>query len=226
MTGKANKPESSSPEKKENTDYDSKFNDINNRFASTDKRIDDLKWSLTGWMTFFGIIFGVSALIFNNNFNAEKEGLRQLSKEMRDELNGKSYNASLEFQSFNKHKLSGQEVTGRIEEASPGKYLLEFSIILKNTGESSTGPITIKVYTDSSLQLYDISTDEEKYAYEAFHHDNLHPDRLPALASFEANLYMGVRKKPTKGKYQVLVKGYCDNSKAITKDEFNLIINN
>ena len=52
---------------------DLKFTDISNRLQGTDKRIDDIKWFLGGITTVFGIVFSVLVLIFNSNFNSEKE---------------------------------------------------------------------------------------------------------------------------------------------------------
>ena len=67
-------------------DVKSRFDEAVRRHASLEKRIDDVKWYVTGVATVFIVVFGLVSLIMNWRFDDEKTTLRQFQAEIKQAI--------------------------------------------------------------------------------------------------------------------------------------------
>ena len=67
-------------------DVKSRFDEVERRYASLEKRIDDVKWYVTGVATVFIIVFGLVSIIMNWRFEDEKTTLRQFQAEIKEDF--------------------------------------------------------------------------------------------------------------------------------------------
>jgi hypothetical protein len=197
--------------------------EIDRRFAASEKRFDDLKWYLGGMAAFFTIWFGVLTLVLSWNNNSERESLRQFQQNLREDLGKSEATPQVELLGDDGQQLTGQDVVAafKIENMQPH---IVISHVLKNAGSGPTGPMTVKIYTSGQLELERRSTDEPRYQYEVVISD-LDPSELPGGLS--SGWYHSIRlpqeELPPPGKYPSLVKIYYGKGK-MTQAQFNLIV--
>lgn len=191
-------------------DVKTKFEDLDKRLTSSDKRFDDMKWYFGGVTTLFTIGFSVLTLILSWNYSNEKASLRDFEKEMKVELGKVEARPDLQLLGIDRQPLEGQELKAEFNEKENGDMFLVINHFLRNIGEGLSGPLYVKVYSKDPLILDSRSTDEPKFKYEAtITPKDLSPNEIPGRYSSEwfHNLYLP-QKKPPKGKYDVLIKVY------------------
>ncbi|MEI7660982.1 MAG: hypothetical protein WCK34_02230 [Bacteroidota bacterium] len=202
---------------------DLKFTDLGNRLQGTDKRIDDIKWFLGGITTVFGIVFSVLALIFNSNFNSEKESLREFRNDMKAELGKTIQPPLIELFTPDGKPLNGCSMPADFEKDSAKSVRVTLHFILKNSGSSPSLKINIKCYTTELIPLSNISTDEPNYRYESYiDTQHLNPGELPAHYSSEYYVWTYSGNVLPSGKYPVLLKIYYGVDR-VAQAEFNIV---
>lgn len=129
--------------------------------------------------------------------------------------------------------LNGQVIQGTMFKGSNNNQV-NFSIILKNTGNGRSDPLFVKIYTREPLKLGSNrgkSSDEPNYDYEnvtdstAKGQGEMHPSILPAGASTYYDMsaeYNGTMEKGTK--YPILLKVYSGTQKPHVSN-FELVFN-
>jgi hypothetical protein len=191
-----------------------RFEDLDKRLASTEKRIDDLKWFIGGITGLFTIVFGVVAVLGNLNFNNEKTELHRTATELKNDvkaaLGASTARPQVDLLAPNRMPLDNQEIPAAFSRSSDGTLDLAIALFLRNSGDSTSGPMYIKIYTPDGLEFAGTSTDEPTFKYEFGHFpENLHPSEIPGGGySFETTLWMRLKKKeqPAPGKYRTLAK--------------------
>jgi hypothetical protein len=207
---------------------DKKIDDQGKRFDDQGKRVDDIKWAIDRISAVFGAIFTLLVLVAGVNYVADRNRLREAEKQINDRLNKTDDNKIELFTSDGKKYLAGQEVLSPIvkfpqtnkpdtpPDSINGFPHLTFSFVAKNTGNDSSGPIFIKIYTAEGLQLDHPSSDESNFKYEAYlPPDTLDPNTIPAQMSIANDLRVWLRNpsevKP--GKYPALIRLYYGKAK-------------
>lgn len=215
------------------TETEYRFQDINNRFISQDKRIDDIKGNLTLIITVLSIVFGIFGVIFTYNYNASKKEAKDDMKDYKEELTktitGKAGLPDIRISMYGKDHINGEKLPTEIymerEDAGRLDTMMRFHLIVYNAGKASTGLITIKCYSNDPLDFYNVSTDEPKFKYEFYHlPTQLRPNNIPAQFTMEMILTMQIHHIPPPGEYDFLIKTYCENGGLMSKDAFQLKI--
>src|SRR5277367_6008176 len=151
-------------------DVDRKMGTLDKKIDDQGKRFDDVKWFVGGT----SIIFSALVLIAGWNYNSEREGLRDFQKEVREQVS-KTDDSKLDLYGVNGVELAGQEVAATVVVAPPNDKssdqpnpYIDFSFVIRNTGDNTSGPMYFKMYTREDLQLTEKSSDETAYKYEAY----------------------------------------------------------
>jgi hypothetical protein len=208
-----------------------RFEDLDKRLASTEKRIDDLKWFIGGITGLFTIVFGIVAVLGNLNFNNEKTELHRTTTELKNEvkaaLGAGTGRPAIDLLAPNRMPLENQEIPATFSRSSDGNLNLEIALFVRNSGDAMSGPMYIKIYTSDGLEFAGISTDEPTFKYEFAHFpENLHPAEIPGGGySFETNLGMRLKQKeqPPPGKYRTLAKIFYGKGQS-TKAPFLIVV--
>jgi|HubBroStandDraft_4_1064222.scaffolds.fasta_scaffold31283_2 hypothetical protein len=181
----------------------------------TEKRFDDVKWYFGGAATLFTIGFSVLTLVLSWNVNSEKEGLRNFQTDIRADLGKSEVPPRLEVWAPDGTSLAGREVEAKASKENNSSLRLYMSTILKNAGGTTTGPLSVKLYTNDPIHLSDSTTDEPKYKYEAYLYKNFEPVELPGGASCTFYWYFDLSgdTPPGPGKYASLMKFYYGKGK-------------
>jgi hypothetical protein len=202
---------------------DKKIDDQGKRFDDQGKRVDDIKWAIDRISAIFAAIFTLLVLVAGINYVTDRNRLESAEKEITDRLNktddskielftsdGKKYLRAplVKFPQTNKPNTSADPVNGVPH--------LTFSFVSKNTGNDSSGPIFIKIYTADGLQLDHPSSDKSNFKCEAYlPPDTIDPNTIPAQMSIANDLRVWLPDpsdvKP--GKYPALIKLYYGKAK-------------
>jgi len=200
-----------------------KISALDSKFLHTETRLNDLRNWTIGIFAAGATIFGVLAIVFTWNVNAEKQELRvfrdRISEEVNKELGKVSEKPKMEMLTQNREPLAGKTILGKValrdiknDDGTLTKFFqLEFSFIVQNIGDARTGPIYTKVYSVSPIVLSGDASDEPDYEYETHISPELNdPSEFPAgVSTFwltTVELYQD--SKPKVGEYPCLVKIY------------------
>jgi hypothetical protein len=192
-------------------DVKARFEDTEKRLLASDKRFDDMKWYFGGVTTLFTVGFSVLTLILSWNYSNEKASLREFQNDMKVELGKIDAPPEIQLLGIDGQPLAGQELPAQFKQEESGELLLVINHFLRNSGAGLSGPMYVKVYASDPVVLHSRSTDESKFKYEAtIIPSNLSPSEIPGQYSTEwfHNVYLPEKKRPPKGKYDVMVKVY------------------
>ena len=217
-----------------------RIEDLDRRIVTTDKRIDeqskrfdDVKLFIGGTSTLFTAIFGVVVLVFGLNYANERQSLRDFQKKIEDQVT-KGEDTKLEVLAIDGTSLSGYVIEAKIENyplsakpnAAPdpaGAPHMTFSFLLRNAGDSSSGPIYIKIYTGGGLKLSQKSSDESSYVYEDYlTPDYLDPNSIPGKMTITHNLriFLPEGTETKAGRYPGSLKVYYGRGKVVSAQMF------
>jgi hypothetical protein len=206
-------------------DVKSRFDEVERRHASLEKRIDDVKWYVTGVATVFGVIFGLVSLVMNWRFEDEKTTLRQFQTQIREDIGKGEPPPRLELLALNRALLSGQDI--KVDVVPGDKFArINFSHFISNKGDGATGPLWVKLYTNDPLRMSNASVDEAKFKYDGFiSPGGLAPSELPG--KFEMQFYLSFElagpDNPPAGRYPALLKYYYGKGR-VTEAPITLVI--
>jgi len=199
-------------------DVDRKMGTLDKKIDDQGKRFDDVKWFVGGT----SIIFSALVLIAGWNYNSEREGLRDFQKEVREQVS-KTDDSKLDLYGVNGVELAGQEVAATVVVAPPNDKssdqpnpYIDFSFVIRNTGDNTSGPMYIKMYTREDLQLTEKSSDETAYKYEAYltpqdQTPGSIPARMSIIRGIQFLLASNYRISP--GRHSALLKVYYGKGK-------------
>jgi hypothetical protein len=204
----------------ENSDFHEaiiRLDEVDKRLASTDKRIDDIKWLVGGTAGIFTVVFSVLMVALSWNYSNERASLRDFERDIKADLGKLDEPAELELLGANGLPLAGQEVPASIEkEQDQANYLVIFRSILRNKGLGPSGPIYMKLYTKKPLTLASSSTDEPNFQYEIyFSPKDMEPSDLPGQFSSDRIGRIAIEGglRPAAGKYLIMIKTYYGRGK-------------
>lgn len=206
-------------------DVKSRFEEVERRYASLEKRIDDVKWYVTGVATVFGIVFGLVSLIMNWRFEDEKTTLRQFQTDIKQDIGKAESPPELELRALNNALLAGQEIKAHVVLADK-LARIEFSHFISNKGNGSTGALWVKLYTNDPLRMANSSVDEPKFKYDGFISPRgLAPSELPGKfgMQFYLSFDLAGADKPPAGRYPALLKYYYGKGR-VTEAHVTLVI--
>ena len=169
---------------------------------SNDSTLETVKWIATISISAMGAGIVALTLFAGLSLNSEKKSLQALEekliKTMEKQIDRVDSALSQIEEKPNVIAFSklGKPLNGNSIKVTPqlkkGKLHLTYRIILKNTGNGSSGPLFVKFYTNKPLTPgsdSSPSSDEAKYDYEAFSDGSYSGDQtrgsiIPAQASF------------------------------------------
>lgn len=184
-------------------DTERKIATVDKRFDDQAKRFDDVKWMVGGTSAIFAVIFSVVTIVASWNYNNERANLRSFEDDIRRQVL-KIDDTKLDLYGLDGAALAGQTINAGLEkykisnerDARPdpsGEFHLQFRFIARNTGENSSGPMYIKLYTRTGLELPLPSSDEPGYQYEVnLSPENLDPSVIPGGMSIVHDLHVYV----------------------------------
>jgi len=195
------------------------FEETDRKIATTDKRVDEVKWYLGGVGGLFSIWFAVLTLVLSWNYSADKASLRDFQRDLRADLGKSIAVPELELLGIDGKALEGQELEAAFEpEKTDGeKYtdmILDFSI--KNSGNETTGPMTTALYTDDFIKALRRSVDERDFKYAwTFDPQSNEPSELPGQLTMEWILTCRLASNalPPAGKHPALIKFFYGKGK-------------
>jgi len=190
------------------------------RMVSTEKRIDDIKWSIGIFAGIITLVVSGLSIVFAMNFNSEKEDLEKFKDDIKSELRVAEIPPQLELLGPDNESLADQEIPATIRTDENGNKYLEFTNSLKNVGKSLSGLLYEKIYFKDPIKLLYRSTDEPKFDYEYyFDPGNLTPNQIPGgnySTSWQLQIWLEESAPPpSPGKYQALAKVYYGNGKVV-----------
>ena len=204
-----------------------RFEDLDKRLVSTEKRIDDIKWFIGGTTGLFTIVFGLLTLSANFNFNTERSGIHEDVRDFKAQLLGQvEKSPQIDLLAEDGQPLVNHEVNATFKEDENKRLQLLIQFTFKNSGEALSGPMYIKIYTNDPVQFANKSTDESKFQYEAsLSPESLHPSQLPGKFSFESHLHLNVvnQERPMSGKYPALIKVFYGKGQ-VTQSTFVMVV--
>ena len=198
-------------------DLDRKATVLDKKIDDQGKRFDDVKWFVGG----SSLIFSVLVLIAGWNYNTERGVLRDFEKEIR-ELVSKTDETRMDLYAINGMDLAGQEISAEVLPPPPGgtgDFYLVFSFVLRNTGENTSGPTYLKLYTKEDLKLAQKSSDDARYQYEDYlTPKTLTPDSIPAKMSIihDLRFFLPPPASISPGKHAALLKVYYGKGKVVS----------
>jgi hypothetical protein len=165
------------------------------------------------------LVFGLLGLALAWNVVSERGDLRELRKDLKDEVRASlgqlSDEPEIVLLTADNRPLDGAAVNAVI---GGDPVQLVMPIIIRNQGKAWTGSnVAIKVYTPAALPLLLRSTDEPNFAFEVYWLGSAETGltSLPAgfAYSFNLTLYPDPSKKIRAGRYSCLVKFYYGRGK-------------
>jgi hypothetical protein len=197
-------------------DVKTRFEDLDKRLSSTEKRIDDIKWFISGVTGLFTIVFGLVAVLGNLNFNAEKAAIRDFQRDIKSEFGKMEPPPVIDLLGIDSKPLEGQEVAAGFEKSKESGLFLVINLSLTNSGDSLSGPMYVKVYSPGAIRLLCRSTDEQKFKYETYTNpEELRPNQIPGKYSTEwyLRVWLADGVVPPPGKYPFLIKVFYGKGK-------------
>jgi hypothetical protein len=203
-----------------------RFDELDKRLESAEKRFDDIKWYFGGVTGVFMIVFSLLTIILSWNYKTEKDSLREFQKDIRVELGKVESPPELEILGTNGLPLANQEMEATFEKKEDGMVFLKLNHFLKNIGNSSSGILNVKIYTSEPIIFRAKSTDEPKFKYEEYiYPKNLEPNELPGRYSSDWVLDISLKNEtiPPNGKYPALIKIFYGKGK-IAQANFTILV--
>lgn len=207
-------------------DVKSRFDETDKRLASTEKRIDDVKWFIGGIASLFTVIFGILTLAMSWNYSNERASLRDFQRDLRTDLGKAEPLPELLILGENGVDITGQEINARVLKDKDGEPYINFNYILRNRGLGATGPLYQKLYTKDPLIQEARSTDEPDFQYENyFDPKSITPAELPGQYSslHFTSFYLLKNALPQPGKHPLAIKFFYGKGRVI-RSTFTLVI--
>jgi len=199
-------------------DVKTRFEELEKRLLTTDKRFDDIKWYFGGVTTLFTIGFSVLTLALSWNYANEKASLRDFQRDLKADLGRIDALPELELLGVDAKPLANQNINAEISQDKDVYLSLTINHFLRNAGNGISGPMFVKLYSSDPVVLDNRSTDEPRFKYEAtITPKNLEPNEIPGKYSTEWFHQVNLPKKtrPPKGRYEMLVKVYYGKGKVV-----------
>jgi len=196
-------------------DLDLKITEVNNRLTASEKRFDDFKGYFAGAATLVTLWFAVLSLVLSWNYSSQKAELRDFQHDLREDLGKSAPLPQLDLLGVNGKALAGQEVRPNFISKDGGLSVVIY-FILKNSGSSSTGTMTPKLYTVDPIVLDQKSSDESEFKYEqVINPKDLYLADIPGQIAMQTQLWFSLPGKqiPTAGSYPALLKVYYGQGK-------------
>ncbi|MFZ5447144.1 MAG: hypothetical protein ACOZFS_00700 [Thermodesulfobacteriota bacterium] len=218
-----------------------RFEELDKRLASAEKRFDDIKWYFGGVTGVFMIVFSLLTIILSWNYKGERDSLREFQKDIKTELGKVESPPEIELLGTNGSALANQEmeVTFGRElsvrsswdpegKEQKGNIIIFINFFLRNAGNASSGPLNLKLYTNEPIKFKDPtkSTDEPKFQYETYLLPQYFvPNELPGRYSCDLRYgwTMDTATIPPNGKYPALIKVFYGKGK-IAQAHFTIVI--
>jgi hypothetical protein len=199
-------------------DIQARFDELDKRLATTDKRFDDIKWYMGGFATFVTFAFGLLTILMSWNFSNERTSLREFQRDLRADLGKVEVPPELELLGVDGSPLANQELEAQFDKDKDGNSRLVINHFLRNTGNSLTGPMYVKIYASEPIRLGNRSTDEPKFKFETpILPSSLDPSEIPGKYATEwwHKIYLHNQVMPGPGKYPMLVKVFYGKGKVV-----------
>ena len=204
-----------------------RFEELDKRIASNEKRFGDFKWYFGGFGSVIAIMFSVLTLVISGNVNYEKYALREFQKDIRADLGKADLPPNLILLGKNCNPLENQDIKAEVLKDEDGSIKLTFLYAIKNEGKSPSGPLYNKVYTSNPIKFKYSSIDEPKYEYESYGSPRTKThDELPGgnfIGQYELTLFTANKEIIATGKYPILLKIYYGKGKLVYAN-FNLVL--
>lgn len=208
----------------------SRFDELDKRLGSTEKRFDDIKW----YLSIFAIVI---TIVLGWNYNNERISLRESQKESKAELAAFQREIKtelglvkkppqIEILGIDRQPLANKEIKATFKKTDNGETLMILNHFIRNIEETSTGQMLVKIYTSSPIILENKSSDETKFEYETYHPPNkLEPNEFPGGLSCDwyHRVLLPNKVIPPNGKYPALIKVFYGKGK-IAKADFSIVI--
>jgi hypothetical protein len=196
----------------------------NARFDDQSKRLDDVKWMVGGTSAIFAVIFSVITLVAGWNYNSALTQLHDFEEDIKRQLL-KIDDTKLELFNVDGSALSGQAIIVKLEKDpyQQDRIFGNFSFMLRNSGETSSGDMFIKVYSSTGFELNTPSSDEKQYNYEfVFVPESLHPVSVPGGMSIieRMHLYLPNPESIKPVKYDGMIKVYYGRGRMVSAPVF------
>jgi hypothetical protein len=195
---------------------------LNRRIDDLCNRFEDFRMYSTVALGLATVIFGLVAVIFKWDVNTEKTRImdmeRHLEEEVRAELGKLEKPPRVEINNKGQ-ALAGQLLPASLRGTPEGKPGLYIQFALNNAGESSSGPLFMKLYASDPVKLLNASTDQPEFKYEGYITPaDLAPNELPGGMSVEMDIffYLEGDDLPPPGKYPALLKVFYGRGKVAT----------
>lgn len=202
-----------------------RFDEIDKRFSTTEKRIDDIKWVIGVFTTIAIVCFSVLSIFLGWNFNNERTSLREFQRGIKEDIGKVDKPAVLEQLGRNGLPLTGQEITAIVSD-DKSKHYISIQHFFKNSGDGGTGPLYMKTYTNKPLIQNNNSIDGKDFEYESYvPPKNIDPPELPGHFSSEQFLHLYLKDgiAPTPGKHKILLRVFYGKGK-VDDAVFTIII--
>jgi hypothetical protein len=207
-------------------DVKSRFDETDKRLASTEKRIDDVKWFIGGIASLLTVVFGIITLVMSWNYGNERASLRDFQQNLRAELGKAEQLPELVILGENGVELNGQDIDASVVKDKDGYPKISFSWIVRNRGLGATGPLNQKLYTKKPLIQFARSTDEPDFQFESYlEPKDIQPAELPGQYSSMqvTSFYLLNNVPPQPGKHFVAIKVFYGKGKVV-RSTFTLVI--
>jgi hypothetical protein len=209
-------------------DVKSKFEELDKRLQVHEKRYDDIKWYVGGFAGLAGLGLAVLSILLGMNFSNERSSLREFKNDIKAELGKVEKPPEIQVLNVAGDALAGQEIKARVVKNENEPLRLNLTYSLRNAGESVTGPIYVKYYSNAPIVLrFESSDEKQRYKYEEYVTPNdIRPNELPGGYSTiqSVNLIINSTVVPPNGTYPMLLKVFYGKGK-ITQANFKVTIN-
>lgn len=203
-----------------------RFDELEKRFGTTEKRIDDIKWYIGGFAGLFAIVFSALTITMSWNYSNERTSLREFQRDLKAELGKIESLPELEILGVDGASLDNQEISAEFKTSGDGSVYFVLNCIIRNKGSAASGLMYEKFYASDPIRLPFRSTDESKFKYETYiSPKQLEPNEIPGKYSNEwfNSITLKDKVKPPPGKYPMLIKLFYGKGK-VTQAVFTLIV--
>jgi hypothetical protein len=205
--------------------------ELERRVSATEKRFDDVRWYIGGAALIFSsltVVLGLNVISersalrdaikdiredFNRERNALQSALKDMKEEAKDALGrlGQGTMPQLLLMGTDGAPLAGQHVQANLERQTDGTAQLSFKWALINTGNSISGPVWMKLYTQKDMPTSAPSLDNPLYPYESrLQPEDLKPSNLPGKFSVTYTWRFHL-PPPAPGLHGALLKAFYGN---------------